>query len=124
VDTSLPLLARAQAAFPDHQWIAADMRRLPLMEPFHGLIAWHSFFHLRPEDQRPMFNEFHRLAAPGAVLMFTSGTGLGEAIGEFEGRPLYHGSLDDTEYRELLAANGFEVLRHVEEDADCGGATV
>lgn len=124
VDTSLPLLARAQAAFPDHQWIAADMRRMPLTEPFHGLIAWHSFFHLSPEDQRPMFNEFRRLAAPGAVLMFTSGTGLGEAIGEFEGRPLYHGSLDSAEYRDLLEANGFQVLRHVQEDAACGGATV
>ena len=124
VDTSLPLLARAKAAFPAHQWIAADMRRLPLDGPFHGLIAWHSFFHLRPEDQRPMFNEFRRLAAPGAVLMFTSGTGLGEAIGEFEGKPLYHGSLDGREYRELLEANGFEVLRHVREDPGCGGATV
>ena len=29
VDTSLPLLAGAQAAFPDHRWIAADMRRMP-----------------------------------------------------------------------------------------------
>ena len=71
-----------------------------------------------------MFGEFARLAAPGAVLMFTSGTGLGEAMGEFEGRPLYHGSLDAGEYRALLAANGFEVVRHVEEDAGCGGATV
>lgn len=71
-----------------------------------------------------MFGEFGRLAAPGAVLMFTSGPGLGEAIGEFEGRALYHGSLDAGEYRALLAANGFEAERHVEEDAGCGGATV
>jgi len=58
------------------------------------------------------------------VLMFTSGPGLGEAIGVFEGRPLYHGSLEGVEYRELLGANGFEVVRHVVEDAGCGGATV
>ncbi|WZB73013.1 class I SAM-dependent methyltransferase [Achromobacter xylosoxidans] len=81
VDTSLPLLAGAQAAFPDHRWIAADMRRMPLNETFHGLIAWHSFFHLRPEDQRPMFATFARLAAPGAPLMFTSGTTLGKRSG-------------------------------------------
>ena len=124
VDSSVPLLNRAKAAFPEHQWIAADMRRLPLMEPFHGLIAWHSFFHLTPEDQRPMLNEVRRLTTPGAVLMFTSGTGLGEAIGQFEGRPLYHGSLDGAEYRDLLEGNGFQVLRHVQEDPACGGATV
>ena len=80
VDTSLPLLAGAQAAFPDHRWIAADMRRMPLNETFHGLIAWHSFFHLKPEDQRPLFATFARLAAPGA-LMFTSGTTLGKRSG-------------------------------------------
>ena len=81
VDTSLPLLAGAQAAFPDHRWIAADMRRMPLNETFHGLIAWHSFFHLKPEDQRPLFATFARLAAPGAPLMFTSGTTLGKRSG-------------------------------------------
>ena len=77
----LPLLAGAQAAFPDHRWIAADMRRMPLNETFHGLIAWHSLFHLRPEEQRPLFATFARLAAPGAPLMFTSGTTLGKRSG-------------------------------------------
>lgn len=124
VDTSLPLLARARESFPEQRWIAADMRQIPVVGPFHGLLVWHSFFHLSPEDQRPMFATFRRLAASGAVLMFTSGTRLGEAIGQFEGKPLYHGSLDASEYQELLCANGFTVVRHVEEDATCGGATV
>ncbi|WP_238160384.1 class I SAM-dependent methyltransferase [Pigmentiphaga sp. H8] len=124
VDTSLPLLARARESFPEQRWIAADMRQMPVTGSFHGLLAWHSFFHLSPEDQRPMFATFRRLAAPGAVLMFTSGTRLGEAIGQFEGKPLYHGSLDTSEYQELLRANGFAVVRYVEEDVTCGGATI
>lgn len=124
VDTSLPLLARARESFPEQRWIAADMRQMPVVGPFHGLLAWHSFFHLSPEDQRPMFATFRRLAAPGAVLMFTSGTRLGEVICQFEGKPLYHGSLDTSEYQELLSANGLAVVRHVEGDATCGGATV
>ncbi|KAG1439007.1 hypothetical protein G6F57_019593 [Rhizopus arrhizus] len=98
------------------------MRQLTGIGPFHGLIAWHSFFHLRPEDQRLMFPIFRRLAAPGAVLMFTSGTALGEAIGTFEGKPLYHGSLDASEYRQLLAENGFSVVRHQQEDPAQGAA--
>lgn len=124
IDTSLPLLSRAQSTFPAHRWIAADMRRLPFTEPFHGLIAWHSFFHLKPEDQRRMFGTFRRLAAPGAVLMFTSGALRGEAIGQLDGKPLYHGSLDGDEYRQLLNANGFTVKQHVENDPACGGATM
>lgn len=46
VDTWLPLLGRARVSFPEQHWIAADMRQLPVMGPFHGLLAWHSFFHL------------------------------------------------------------------------------
>ena len=56
--------------------------------------------------------------------MFTSGTTEGEAIGEWQGEPLYHGSLDTAEYRERLERNGFEVLDHVVSDPGCGHATI
>ncbi|MCO0637985.1 hypothetical protein M8745_18760, partial [Lutimaribacter sp. EGI FJ00014] len=75
-----------------------------------------------PQDQRPMFATFSRLSLPGATLLFTSGTTHGEAIGTFEGQPLYHGSLDSAEYCDLLRANGFEVVRHIENDPTCGGS--
>lgn len=61
---------------------------------------------------------------PGAALMFTSGPSHGEAIGTFEGEPLYHGSLDPEEYRSLLAENGFAVAAHAVEDQNCGGHTI
>ncbi|WP_428249159.1 hypothetical protein [Ferrovibrio sp.] len=48
----------------------------------------------------------------------------GEAIGSFEGEPLYHGSLDAAEYRSLLAAQGFEVVSHVVQDPTCGRHTI
>lgn len=124
VDGAAALTKIAQETFPKHTWIAADMRNLPSLGKFHGVIAWHSFFHLKPEDQRPMFETFSRLCLPGAPLMFTSGTSLGEAIGTFEGQPLYHGSLDKAEYRNLLQERGFDVVAHIEEDPTCGGATV
>ena len=60
----------------------------------------------------------------GAPLIFTSGPGAGEAIGDWQGEPLYHASLDSTEYRSLLAANGFDVLEYAIEDPDCGHATI
>ncbi|WP_102110389.1 class I SAM-dependent DNA methyltransferase [Oceaniglobus roseus] len=124
VDAAASLLEAARRDFPAQRWIEADMRRLPDLGLFDGVLAWHSLFHLTPEDQRAMFPVFARLARPGAALMFTSGTEAGEAIGAFAGRPLYHASLDTAEYRALLEAEGFEVLRHVASDPDCGGATV
>src|SRR5690606_32764072 len=102
----------------------ADMRGLKLGRRFGGLLAWDSFFHLAPDDQRGMFPVFREPAVPGAPLMFTSGPAFGEAIGTLEGEPLYHASLDPGEYRLLLDRNGFDVVDHVPEDPDCGGHTI
>jgi hypothetical protein len=56
--------------------------------------------------------------------MFTSGPAYGEAIGTYRGEPLFHGSLHGTEYRSLLAENGFQAMSHLTEDPADGGHTV
>lgn len=124
VDSSPAMIEACRKRFPARQWIVADMRTLALQQKFSGLLAWDSFFHLCPDDQRHMFPVFRAHAAPGAALMFTSGPRHGEAIGEFGGEPLYHASLDAAEYRSLLDQNGFRVVSHVVEDPDCGGHTI
>lgn len=124
IDSSSPLLQLARQRLPGQRWIEADMRALDLGERFDGILAYDSFFHLTPEDQRGMFPVFAAHAAPGAALLFTSGPAHGEALGSFEGETLYHASLDPAEYRNLLADNGFAVLRHGVEDPECGGHTL
>src|SRR3712207_7171924 len=59
-------------SFPDARWVVADMRTLRLGARFAGILAWDSFFHLRPDDQRAMFRTFRDHAAPGAALLFRS----------------------------------------------------
>lgn len=100
------------------------MRAVQLDRTFQGILAWDSFFHLTPDDQRQMFSQFAECSATGTVLMFTSGPAAGEAIGEMFGDALYHASLSQDEYRGLLAAHGFEVLKMAAEDPDCAGHTV
>ncbi|CDN91463.1 class I SAM-dependent DNA methyltransferase [Agrobacterium tumefaciens] len=124
IDSSLPLIELCRVRFPEKLWAVADMRKLALGRRFDGLIAWHSFFHLKAEDQRRMFGIFGQHANDGAALMFTAGPGEGQAIGTFQGKPLYHASLAREEYESLLAAHGFRLLDHVVEDPDCGGATI
>lgn len=124
VDGAAALIEIAHANFPEQTWIVADMRNLPSLGQFHGLVVWHSLFHLRPEEQRPMFETFGRLCCPNAALIFTSGTEFGEAIGTFEGQPLYHASLDSAEYSALLQSSGFDLIQRVENDLSCGGANV
>ena len=124
IDSSSTLIGMCKDRFPDQDWIVADMRTLSLDRRFDGILAWDSFFHLCPEDQRKMFPIFRRHAGTKAALMFTSGPSHGEAIGTYKGEPLYHGSLDGAEYRSLLDQNGFDVVSHVVEDPNCGDHTV
>jgi SAM-dependent methyltransferase len=124
LDSSATLIGLCRDRFPAHEWILADMRKLALGRLFDGILAWDSFFHLYPDDQRQMFPIFRQHAAAGAALMFTSGPAHGEAIGSFEGEPLYHASLDPAEYRSLLDQHGFRVITYVAEDMNCGRHTI
>ena len=124
MDSSPELIALCTASFPDLAWQVADMRTLSLARRFDGILAWDSFFHLCPDDQRRTFPIFRHHAAARAALMFTSGPAHGEAIGSYRGEPLYHASLDAAEYRTLLSANGFEVMAHMVEDPTCGHHTI
>jgi len=124
VDSSPSLIEICKRRFPQQSWIVADMRELHLNSRFNAIIAWNSFFHLCPDDQRRMFSLFREHCSPNAVLMFTSGPGAGEVVGEYRGEALYHGSLDPGEYRELLEDNGFTVLANAQEDPTCGHHTI
>jgi hypothetical protein len=124
IDSSASLIGMCKDRFPDQVWTVADMCTLSLDRRFDGLLAWDSVFHLCPEDQRRMIPIFRRHARSKAALMFTSGPSHGEAIGNYKGEPLYHGSLDGAEYRLLLDQNGFDVVSHVVEDPQCGHHTV
>jgi 2-polyprenyl-3-methyl-5-hydroxy-6-metoxy-1,4-benzoquinol methylase len=124
VDSSSSLIDLCKARYPTQTWRVADMRTLSLGMRFDGILAWDSFFHLTADDQRRMFRVFAAHAAPRAALLFTSGPSAGVAIGNFEGEPLYHASLDPDEYRTLLTESGFTVISHVADDAECGGHTV
>ena len=119
VDASRTMIELWCRRFPDSRALLADMRDLELGERFNGIVAWDSFFHLPPGDQRSLFQTFARHAAPDSLLLFTSGPSLGETVGTLHGEPLYHASLDPEEYESLLAANGFVVRDHVVDDPQC-----
>jgi SAM-dependent methyltransferase len=121
VDSSPTLLSLCRSRMPDQEWIAADMRALALGRRFQGILAWDSFFHLGHGEQRAMFPVFAAHAAVGAVLMFNAGPSKGEAIGAYRGDPLYHASLDPSEYEALLIGNGFELIEHAINDPAKGG---
>lgn len=124
IDSSPPMIDLCRQRLPDQEWIVGDMRAAALERSFDGILAWDSFFHLDFDAQRRMFPIFAVHARLGTILMFNAGPRHGEAIGEYRGDPLFHASLDLSEYQELLELNGFEIVRHVANDPEAGGRTV
>ena len=124
VDAAPAMIAISKERFPDAKWVVADMRPRPAA----ALRRRHrmgQLLHLSRDEQRAMFAVFAKNVTPGGVLLFfTSGARDGEVSGHLYGNELYHASLAPDEYRTLLAASGFEVLRYREEDPECGGHTV
>lgn len=108
-DASPTLIAHARLTLPGGDWAVADMRAAPSDQAFDGVLAWHSLFHLTPDDQQRVLPLLAGQVRDGGVLMFTSGPARGETIGEWRGEPLYHGSLDPADYRTLLAEAGLAV---------------
>ena len=124
VDSSPSLIALCRERLPDQEWIVADMRGFRHARTFYGIVAWDSYFHLGPDDQRSMFEVFAANARHHTILMFNTGPAFGEAVGNYRGDPVYHASLDSNEYRELLARYDFELIEHSIEDPQAGGRTV
>ncbi|SFP60473.1 class I SAM-dependent methyltransferase [Tranquillimonas alkanivorans] len=124
VDGAAAMIEILAECTPGVEAVHADMRTLALGRRFDAILAWNSFFHLSPADQRAMFPIFSDHAAPGAALLFTSGPEQSERIGRVAGHPVYHASLSPAEYRAHLGACGFDVLDFRPEDPDCGGHSV
>jgi len=81
------MLAQFRHHLPSARAIRADMRGLALGRRFDAILVWNSFFHLSPPDQRGMLPVFRAHAAPGAILMFTSGPGPASRLAKPEVSP-------------------------------------
>jgi trans-aconitate methyltransferase len=124
VDASRPMIELFARVVPRAVALHADMRTLRLSQDFDLLIAWDSYFHLSPEDQRAMFPVFANHMGKGSVMLVTTGPQAGEAIGRIGEADLYHASLAPEEYRRLFEEHGFEELGYWPEEPACGGRTI
>lgn len=124
IDGAAAMVTLFHQNLPREEVYHADMRGLVMEREYDVVLAWNSFFHLSPNDQRAMFPVFAAHCAPRAVLAFTAGPRAGEPIGKVHNETVYHASLDPEEYRDLLAAHGFGVLAYVPEDPTCRGHTI
>ncbi len=124
IDYATSMIEMARQRFPQHRWLVADMRSLDLSTTFDGIIGWHSFFHLTPDEQRRTLPRFAAHLPRSGALLLTVGTEEGEVTGMVGGEVVYHSSLSPGAYRTRLQHLELEVLDFVLEDPDCDGASV
>ncbi|MGR3515122.1 MAG: class I SAM-dependent DNA methyltransferase [Paracoccaceae bacterium] len=124
VDFSQNMLAIARGRWPDGDWREGDMRALSLDERFDGIIAWHSFFHLTPSEQRAALPKIAEHLRPGGRLLVTIGPKAGEETGTVGGEPVYHASLSPAEYAMLLESCGLVMTHFIAEDPGCREASL
>ena len=96
-DFSDNMLEIARRRWPDGDWRLADMRALELGERFDGIVAWDSFFHLTPDEQRAAIPRLAAHLEPGGRLLVTVGPEAGEVTGSVGGEAVYHASLSPAE---------------------------
>jgi trans-aconitate methyltransferase len=84
VDSSPTMISLCRSRLPDYEWMVADMRRPVAERPLRRHLAWDSFFHLDPSDQRLMFAVFAEHSSERALLMFNTGPEYGERSAAIE----------------------------------------
>ena len=118
VDFANSMLEIARTRWPDGDWRTADMRILDLGDTFDGIVAWDSFFHLTPDEQRTCIAHMARHLAPGGSLLLTVGPKAGEASGTVGGEAVYHASLSPAGYATCLEDNGLRLTGFLAEDPE------
>lgn len=118
VDFADAMLSIARKRWPDGDWRQGDMRSFDLGETFDGLIAWDSFFHLTPDEQRACLPRMARHLAPGGSMLVTVGARAGEVTGQVGGKAVYHASLSPAEYAAILEATGLRLTGFLAEDPE------
>ncbi len=118
VDFAEAMLDIARTRWPEGDWRQGDMRELDLGARFDGIVAWDSFFHLTPDEQRVCIGQMARHLEPGGTLMMTVGPMAGEVTGHVGGEPVYHASLSPAGYAVCLEENGLRLTGFLAEDAE------
>ncbi|WP_299293081.1 class I SAM-dependent methyltransferase [uncultured Tateyamaria sp.] len=124
VDFVQPMLDLARGRWPEGDWRLGDMRTLDLPDRFEGIVAWNSFFHLRPDEQRTCIAHMARHLVPGGSLLLTVGPKAGEVSGTVGGEPVYHASLSPAGYATCLEEHGLRLTGFLAEDPDTDKASV
>ena len=73
VDFSAGMLAQARRAYPDAEWVRADVRALPFAGAFDLAVSFGALGHFLPAERPALFAGVWRALRPGGVFAFPIG---------------------------------------------------
>jgi SAM-dependent methyltransferase len=76
VDFSAGMLAQARRAYPDAQWVRADVRAGPFTAAFDLAVSFGALGHFLPAERPALFAGAYRALRPGGVFAFPLGAPL------------------------------------------------
>lgn len=119
IDFAPSMIELARERHPDHTWMVQDMAALQLSTLFDGIISWNGFFHLTPDEQRQTLPKLADLLAEDGRLLLTVGHEHSEVTGTVAGEAVYHSSLSEQEYQEILTRAGLTRIEFCPQDPTC-----
>jgi ubiquinone/menaquinone biosynthesis C-methylase UbiE len=73
VDFSVGMLGQARRAYPQAEWVRADVRALPFADAFDLAVSFGAFGHFLPAERAALFTGVYRALRPGGVFAFPIG---------------------------------------------------
>jgi SAM-dependent methyltransferase len=113
VDLSAGQLANARSQVPNAQFIHADMSRCHFQPgSFDAAVSFYAIFHLPLTEHAPLIARICQWLRPGGHFLATLSPDRQEGYTEddFFGADMFWSNLSLTEYRDILASSGFEIL--------------
>ena len=111
VDVSSSMLELARVHVPEANLFKMDMRQLEFDAGcFDGICAFYSLFHVPREEHLQVLMGFNRLLRQDGILLFCSGRGVWEGIGDFHGTRMFWSHPDHKVTRQLVRDAGFAVM--------------
>ena len=73
VDSSPAMLRLARTNCPEAEFVAGDMTSVELCDPYQGIVAWDSIFHIPKVQHGALFRRMHGWLNPGAPVLLSLG---------------------------------------------------
>lgn len=111
VDFSKSMLKMAKKNVLEAYLVNGDMTSIGFRDDtFNGLIAFYSIIHVPREMHFPLFQSFHRILKPNAIMLICIGPDKWEGVDEYFGIKMFWSHFSSEKSLKILEKAGIEII--------------